>query len=130
SVHRNVRPRRLSCVGPVAAAPRRVRSRPRRRPAPTALERLLRPWDGLDRVAAASELFSRDPPPEYAMIRTRTAFLLLALAPAVLASHAKPAPQPDSTWSLPAAVVRADTTFARTIERLSEPGGYFDSDNL
>jgi hypothetical protein len=64
------------------------------------------------------------------MSRSRTAFLLLALSPAALASHAEPAPPLRSDPALAAAVVRADTAFARTIERLSEPGGYFDSDNL
>ena len=64
------------------------------------------------------------------MSRIRTAFLLLALSAAVLASHAEPSPTADRPWALPSAALRADTAFARTIERLSEPGGYFDSDNL
>jgi hypothetical protein len=64
------------------------------------------------------------------MIRYRTAFLLLALAPTVLAYHAAPVPAAGQPWMPADAIVRADTAFARTIERLSEPGGYFDSDNL
>jgi hypothetical protein len=64
------------------------------------------------------------------MTRRHTAFLLLALAPAILASHGRAARSTASSWTPPVAVVQTDSAFARTIARLSEPGGYFDSDNL
>jgi hypothetical protein len=64
------------------------------------------------------------------MSRGRTAFLLIALAPTILASHSGRAGTVVAAWAPHAVFVRADTAFARMVERLSEPGGYFDSDNL
>ncbi|HEY8483998.1 MAG TPA: hypothetical protein VIL13_05250 [Longimicrobiales bacterium] len=48
--------------------------------------------------------------------------LVLAAAPTAAQQPRSPAPA--------AAPVRADTSFAGIIRRLSEPGGYFDTDNL
>lgn len=64
------------------------------------------------------------------MSRSRTALLLFVLSSVALASHGESAPLPHAGRVTLASVARADTAFARTIERLSEPGGYFDSDNL
>jgi len=63
------------------------------------------------------------------MNRLRTAFLVLALTPAALAHHAGSVEARPDRWAATSALP-TDTTFAATIERLSEPGGYFDSDNL
>ena len=84
------------------------------------------------------------------MSRSRYPLLLAALALTALAYHEGPAapaesqvPPPEfgapalpavavSPWPEPAAdeSYAADTTFAQLIQHLSEPGGYFDSDNL
>jgi hypothetical protein len=53
----------------------------------------------------------------------RTGLLLLALAAAMPAPFA-------GAQAARAAAPRADTSFAATIARLSEPGGFFDTDNL
>lgn len=52
--------------------------------------------------------------------------LLVLLAPACQGQPAAPMPPPPA----PSAAALADTTFARLVTDLSEPGGYFDTDNL
>jgi hypothetical protein len=84
------------------------------------------------------------------MSRSRYPLLLAALALTALAYHEGPAAPAESQvppaefvapalpavavspWPEPAAdeSYAADTTFAQLIQHLSEPGGYFDSDNL
>jgi hypothetical protein len=62
------------------------------------------------------------------MARVRTTLLLLPLA---LAASAHSGPASESVRAAPApAQLAADTSFAGLVARLSEPGGYFDSDNL
>lgn len=60
----------------------------------------------------------------------RTAVLLLPVLAAALVSPTWPNRVGLHTRTETIAPVVGDTTFARLIERLSEPGGYFSSDNL
>ncbi|MGH7553152.1 MAG: hypothetical protein ACREMQ_09030 [Longimicrobiales bacterium] len=85
------------------------------------------------------------------MSQSRISLLLVALALPALVYHERPArhvpvdlesteraAQPEAAWlAFPAShsaaaaePVQQDTAFGRLIERLSEEGGYFDSDNL
>ena len=54
--------------------------------------------------------------------------LTLAALAALAACHTAPAPAASSPSA--AAVAPASPDFARLVAELSEPGGYFDSDNL
>lgn len=53
--------------------------------------------------------------------------LILLLFVQQSACQQAPAPAP---FQQPAAIAPADSSFARLVEQLSEPGGYFDTDNL
>jgi hypothetical protein len=64
------------------------------------------------------------------LMHPRTAVLLLPVLAAALVSPTWPNRVGLHTRTETIAPVVGDTTFARLIERLSEPGGYFSSDNL
>jgi hypothetical protein len=66
------------------------------------------------------------------MVSTRITLLLLLLVLSLgyFRQHTQAGRIDSAAFALPTAPAPADTTFAALIERLSEPGGYFDSDNL
>jgi hypothetical protein len=65
------------------------------------------------------------------MALSRSPLLLIALALAASTQHATSDAAARVTRSSPVVVQQqSDTSFARLIDRLSEPGGFFDSDNL
>lgn len=61
------------------------------------------------------------------MVRSRLPLLLL---PLILAAFAHSGPAGESRVAQPVTQAPADSSFAGLIAALSEPGGYFDSDNL
>ena len=63
-------------------------------------------------------------------MHARTALLLLPVLAAAVLSPSWPNREAAHVRAETAAPAHADTTFARLVERLSEPGGYFSSDNL
>jgi hypothetical protein len=63
-------------------------------------------------------------------MHARTALLLLPVLAAAVLSPSWPDREAAHVSAETSAPVPGDTTFARLIERLSEPGGYFSSDNL
>ncbi len=65
--------------------------------------------------------------PTYVPARLLACLLALALGGQPFACHGPPAAE---TAPAPARIAPADSAFARLVARLSEPGGYFDTDNL
>src|SRR3954468_3361212 len=63
-------------------------------------------------------------------LRRAAAFLACTLA-ACSVTHSRDSAEPQRPPFVPRLAVSApDTSFARLVARLSEPGGFFDSDNL
>lgn len=64
------------------------------------------------------------------MASTRITLLVLALSLGYFTQHTQTGGIEPAAFDVPIVQAPADTTFAALIEQLSEPGGYFDSDNL